>query len=127
MSARLDGAALSSPATVSILLQGKEDVDEDSWRPGRTPATGSAPRDHDPTGRTAGARRCANPRTIYSEKLDRVEISDAGRARASSLEPTVPGTRERLAEVRRRVLTGAYNADAVVGEVARRIIDRGDV
>ncbi|MBK6486374.1 MAG: flagellar biosynthesis anti-sigma factor FlgM [Gemmatimonadetes bacterium] len=60
------------------------------------------------------------------EKLDRVEISDAGRAKASHLEPTASGTRERLAEVRRRVLTGAYNADAVVGEVARRIIDRGD-
>ena len=70
----------------------------------------------------AGAR---TPSQI--EKLDRVEISDAGRAKASTLEPTSSGTNERLAEVRRRVMTGAYNADAIVGEVARRIIDRGDV
>jgi len=60
------------------------------------------------------------------EKFDRVEISDAGRAKASRLEPTTPATQERLAEIRRRVLSGAYDADAVVGEVARRIIDRGD-
>lgn len=61
------------------------------------------------------------------EKFDRVEISDAGRAKASRLEPTSNGTSDRLAEVRRRVLNGAYDADAVVGEVARKIIDRGDV
>ncbi len=61
------------------------------------------------------------------EKFDRVEISDAGRAKAAQLEPTTPGSEQRLAEVRRRVLNGAYDADAVVGEVARRIMDRGDV
>lgn len=60
------------------------------------------------------------------EKYDRVEISDAGRAKAARLEPTESGTTERIAEVRRRVISGAYNADAVVGEVARRIVDRGD-
>ncbi|MEP7383354.1 MAG: flagellar biosynthesis anti-sigma factor FlgM [Gemmatimonadota bacterium] len=61
------------------------------------------------------------------EKYDRVEISDAGRAKSARLEPTSSGTRDRLAEVRLRVISGAYHADAVVGEVARRIIDRGDV
>ncbi len=61
------------------------------------------------------------------EKLDRVEISDAARAKASRPESTTPATQERLAEVRRRVLGGAYDADTVVGEVAKRIIDRGDV
>ncbi len=60
------------------------------------------------------------------EKFDRVEISDAGRAKAARLEPTSSGASDRLAEVRLRVLSGAYHADAVVGEVARRIIDRGD-
>lgn len=71
-----------------------------------------------------GARR-ATPGQL--DKLDRVEISDAGRARAARLEPTEPGAAGRLAEIRRRVLSGAYDADGVVGEVARRIIDRGDV
>lgn len=61
------------------------------------------------------------------EKHDRVEISDAGRARTMRLEPTASGEVGRLAEVRRRVMTGAYDADGVVGEVARRILDRGDV
>lgn len=61
------------------------------------------------------------------EKFDRVEISDAGRAKAARLEPTSSGASDRLAEVRKRVLSGAYDADAVVGEVARKIIDRGDV
>jgi anti-sigma28 factor (negative regulator of flagellin synthesis) len=61
------------------------------------------------------------------EKHDRVEISDAGRAKASHVEQTTPNTPERLNEIRRRVLTGAYDTDAVVGEVARRILDRGDV
>lgn len=60
------------------------------------------------------------------EKFDRVEISDAGRARASRVEQTTPDTPERLNEIRRRVLAGAYDTDAVVGEVARRILDRGD-
>lgn len=61
------------------------------------------------------------------EKHDRVEISDAGRAKATKLEPTAAGENGRLAEVRRRVMSGAYDADGVVGEVARRILDRGDV
>ena len=61
------------------------------------------------------------------DKLDRVEISDAGRAKTAKLEPTSPGAADRLAEIRRRVLSGAYDTDVIVGEVARRIIDRGDV
>lgn len=61
------------------------------------------------------------------DKLDRVEISDAGRARASRLEQTTPAMQDRLAEVRRRVLTGAYQADAVVEAVAQRILERGEV
>ncbi len=61
------------------------------------------------------------------EKHDRVEISDAGRAKAGKLEPTSAGEQGRLAEIRRRVMTGAYDADGVVGEVAQRILDRGDV
>ena len=61
------------------------------------------------------------------EKLDRVEISDAGRAKAGQLDPTNANSSERLAQVRQRVLQGAYDADQVVGEVAKRILDRGDL
>ena len=74
------------------------------------------------------ARERASARTPSQvEKVDRVEISDAGRAKAGQLEPTTQGSEQRLAEIRRRVISGAYDADAVVGEVARRIIERGDV
>ncbi|MEO6444246.1 MAG: flagellar biosynthesis anti-sigma factor FlgM [Gemmatimonadaceae bacterium] len=73
-------------------------------------------------------REQANKRTLSQiEQFDRVEISDAGRAKASPLEPTASGENGRLAEVRRRVMSGAYDVDGVVGEVARRILDRGDV
>lgn len=61
------------------------------------------------------------------ERLDRVEISDAGRARASKVDPVSTNSADRLAQIRRRVLEGAYNADAVVADLARRILDRGDV
>jgi anti-sigma28 factor (negative regulator of flagellin synthesis) len=61
------------------------------------------------------------------EKLDRVEISDAGRAKSARLEPTAEGTDSRLAEIRARVMRGAYDADEVVGRVAERILDRGDI
>ena len=62
------------------------------------------------------------------DKHDRVEISDAGRARATArLAPADPGTSDRLSEIRRRVLKGAYDTDQVVAEVANRILDRGDV
>ena len=78
---------------------------------------------------TAGdAKESRGPRTpSQMERLDRVEISDAGRARADQLEPTDRNNSQRLAEIRQRVLRGAYDADAVAGEVARRILDRGDL
>jgi negative regulator of flagellin synthesis FlgM len=58
---------------------------------------------------------------------DKVQISDAGRAlaaregSASSLNP------ERAAQIRQRVLDGAYNSLGVVDEVARRILNSGDL
>jgi hypothetical protein len=61
------------------------------------------------------------------ERVDRVDISAAGRARASRLEPVGADAAERLAAVRQRILEGAYDADAVVADLARRILDRGDI
>lgn len=65
--------------------------------------------------------------TARPERTDRVEISDAGRSRAAHLEPLAPGAANRLAEIRQRVLSGAYDADTVVASVAQRIIERGDL
>ena len=65
-----------------------------------------------------------------ANRVDKVEISDAGRAKAAErAEPTAAnGSRQaRLQEIRERILRGAYDTDEVVGEVARRILERGDL
>ncbi len=67
------------------------------------------------------------------ERTDRVEISDAGREKASHVDaaatgqPTPELSPERIAEIRRRILEGAYESVDVVGDVARRMLERGDV
>src|SRR5262245_21622047 len=58
-------------------------------------------------------------------RQDTVEISDAGRAKAQGLESA--NGPERLQQIRERVLRGAYDTDAVVAAVARRILELGDV
>lgn len=63
-------------------------------------------------------------------RTDSVEISSAGRALAgvdSNEESSSSLTPERLAELRQRVLEGAYNSVDLADQVARRILDRGDV
>lgn len=62
-----------------------------------------------------------------TERTDSVQISDAGRALAARAEEGQPLAAERAEEIRRRVLDGAYNSLAVVDEVARRILGRGDL
>ena len=69
-----------------------------------------------------------------AERPDSVQISDAARARAAKLEEVAAGSGsaaeldpERAAEIRRRVLEGAYDSLDVVDTIARRILERGDV
>jgi hypothetical protein len=69
----------------------------------------------------------ARPATGTPARTDRVEISSEGRARAATAGPLEEGSLSRLDQVRQRILSGAYDSDAVVAEVARRIMDRGDV
>jgi hypothetical protein len=57
-------------------------------------------------------------------RIDTVEISDAGRAKAAETVGT-DSRSARLQDVRERILRGAYDTDEVVGEVARRILDAG--
>ena len=59
-----------------------------------------------------------------SARVDKVEISDAGRAKAAESTSTESRS-ERLQAIRERILRGAYDTDEVVGEVARRILDAG--
>ncbi len=73
--------------------------------------------------------RGVQPNGSGTTRSDSVQISDAGRSLAgrastdhkTSLDP------ERVAELRTKVLTGAYNTLDVVDQVARRILTRGDL
>ena len=58
-----------------------------------------------------------------AKRRDSVEISDAGRALAGAS----PLSADRVAQVRQRILAGAYNSTEVVDTVARRILQRGDI
>jgi negative regulator of flagellin synthesis FlgM len=80
----------------------------------------SGNRDKDVAGQTAGGR---------ASRGDRVQISDAGRALAAQANG---GAREalspeRVAEVRERILSGAYNSLDVVDQVARKMLASGDI
>jgi hypothetical protein len=105
---------------------------------------GSAPGAGRPTGPTA-------PRTTLSggmpaigpadaseaatrARRDTVQISDAARALggaeradAAPAAGRAPLTAERLAELRRRVVEGAYDAPSVADQVARRLRASGDL
>ena len=63
------------------------------------------------------------------KRSDQVQISDAGRALAGELQSGEASSlsAERTAELRRKVLEGAYNSMSVVDQVAQRILSRGDV
>jgi hypothetical protein len=62
-------------------------------------------------------------------KSDSVQFSDAGRSLAGRLAPTEQESvdPERVAELRTKVLTGAYHTLDVVDQVARRILSRGEL
>ncbi len=60
-----------------------------------------------------------------SPRVDSVEISGAGRAKGAEVSGNDRAAQ--LLEIRQRVLRGAYDADEVVAEVARRILERGDL
>ncbi len=86
--------------------------------PAAKPVTPSAP---DQTGQSSNG---AAP-----TRSDSVHFSDAGRSMASRAAADAQTTfdPERVAQLRTKVLTGAYNTLDVVDQVARRIISRGDL
>lgn len=64
---------------------------------------------------------------ISPKSGDAVQISDAGRALAARGNSDAGLSPERTAQIRQRVLDGAYNSLAVVDEVARRVLGSGDL
>ena len=69
------------------------------------------------------------PAAQSQPRRDSVQISDTGRSLASRVEAEQRAQLdpERVAELRRKVYEGAYNALDVVDQVARRILTRGEL
>lgn len=82
----------------------------------------------DQTENRGGTPSSSSPGAARSARGDSVQISDAARAALAGT-PATGGslTPERTAELRTKVLEGAYNSLNVVDHVAKRIIERGDV
>ncbi len=58
---------------------------------------------------------------------DTVSFSDEARALASGSSTNGATSSERVADVKQRVLMGAYNTAEMAGEVAKRILQRGEI
>lgn len=75
----------------------------------------------------------AAPAVSPAQRSDKVQISEAGRALAAqaSAAPQETGeaslSPERVQEIRNRILQGAYDSLDSVQEVARRMLERGDI
>jgi anti-sigma28 factor (negative regulator of flagellin synthesis) len=84
---------------------------------GAVQGTADAPKSQ-PTGGTSGST---------GARSDSVQISDAGRALSTTgTSGSSSLSADRVAELRKRVLEGAYNSTHVVDQVAKRILERGD-
>jgi anti-sigma28 factor (negative regulator of flagellin synthesis) len=78
--------------------------------------------------RKAPAQPAAAESGSVRPKADTVSFSEAGRALAGGTAAERPAlTAERVEEVRRRILAGAYNTAEMAGDVAKRILQRGDI
>lgn len=81
----------------------------------------------------AGDRAASLPRkdTVASapERMpqDTVAFSDEARALASASPARVAAPAERVEDVKQRILMGAYNTAEMAGEVAKRILQRGEL
>jgi anti-sigma28 factor (negative regulator of flagellin synthesis) len=86
-----------------------------------TTAVQGTPADAPKSQPTGGASGNAGARS------DSVQISDTGRALATG-GPSGSSSlsADRVAELRKKVLEGAYNSTHVVDQVAKRILERGD-
>ena len=60
-------------------------------------------------------------------KQDTVSFSDEARALANGSSTRAASSTERIEDVKQRVLLGAYNTAEMAGEVAKRILQRGEL
>lgn len=81
-------------------------------------------------GKKDGAATPAAPTSGAAPRHDSVSISDAGRTLSggpASAKSAGSLTPERVADLRKKVLEGAYNSTHVVDAVAKRLLSSGDV
>lgn len=74
--------------------------------------------------------RQAKPADVVTQRKtpqDSVSISDEARKLAEQAGPSAELSPERAAEIRKKILDGAYNSAEMAGEVAKRILRSGDV
>ena len=89
-----------------------------------------APTTSAPADKKGGAAASAQPAASAAPREDSVAISAAGRALSGSQASTKTTgglTPERVADLRQKVLDGAYNSTHVVDAVAKRLLSTGDV
>ena len=89
---------------------------------------GQASRGRESASRIPPADGTLAPPRPAAQCADRMEIPDDGHELAAEA-PETAGTMsaERMAELRQRIDGGAYNSLEVVDQVARRLLDKGDV
>ena len=76
---------------------------------------------------TSNRRTETTATTTERPKQDTVSFSDEARALASGSSTRAAASSERVEDVKQRVLLGAYNTAEMAGEVAKRILQRGDL
>lgn len=89
-----------------------------------------APSTSAPAEKQGGEAAPAKAAPVTTPRQDSVAISDAGRALSgsrASTKATSSLTPERVADLRKKVLEGAYNSTHVVDTVAKRLLSTGDV
>ena len=96
--------------------------------PVRSPAVDPLTRPAQPE-RNGGNRPAQAEAPAPKPRSDTVSFSEAGRALAGSAPGGRTGelTSERVEEIRQRLLAGAYNSTQMAEQVAKRILESGDL
>jgi anti-sigma28 factor (negative regulator of flagellin synthesis) len=78
--------------------------------------------------RSATARRTESVASTPERTThDTVSFSDEARALAGGSSTRAAASTERVDEVKQRIMMGAYNSAEMAGEVAKRILQRGEL
>ena len=99
-----------------------------SFDPVRPAVQKPAAKVQDQSENRGGAPASTSQGSARPARSDSVQISDAARSALAGTSATGGSlTPERTADIRKKVLEGAYNSLNVVDHVAKRIVERGDV